>query len=506
MNAVRGLAIRLGDLSWRIKVPLAITAVILLTEVFVTLALVTRALSDARRDLKVSAEGLAVLLAQSLREPLLRDDLWMAYEVIQAPLRVRASDSPLLGVVVLDRLGQVFVASEPRRYPVLLAGAELPSLFKELASGSEQAAEVRFLTQRGEEGPEIGAAASILAQDGDRLGTILLEYDGSIQAHRARVAIGEVALISIPGLLILVPLGWLAGKRLAEPLAQIASALSAVAERRPAEVLRQLGTLPVGQRDEVARLAREARSMLQELERKAGLEREVMAADRLAAIGRVSAAIAHEINNPLGGMLNAIDTAIRYGEADAVTTTTLGLLQRGLQQIRSIVSALLVEARLDTPSLSAQDWADLRMLVQPDALASKVDLRWEVPGETAEFLALPGHEVRQITLNLLLNAIEAARVQSSQQAVVRLHVSVCEESLHLCVSNTGTVLAAEELNTVFEPFVSDYETRTERRRGLGLWVCWQLVERLKGSIQVKSAGGETSFMVRLPIARVQEST
>lgn len=495
---------KLLDVSWRIKVPLAITAVILITEVVVTIALVTRALADARRDLKLGAEGLAVLLAQSLREPLIRDDLWLAYEVIQAPLRVRPSDSPLRGMVVLDRFDQVFVASEPRRYPVLMAGAELPALFRELASSAGPDPAVRFRTGAREGGPDIAAAAPVLAQDGDRLGTILLEYDGSIQAQRARVAIAEVALISIPGLLILVPLGWLAGKRLAEPLARIASALSTVAARRPEEVLRQLGALPVGDGDEVARLTREARSMLLELERKAALEREVMAADRLAAIGRVSAAIAHEINNPLGGMLNAIDTASRYGKVDAVTATTLGLLQRGLQQIRSIVSALLVEARYDAPHLSAQDWADLRMLVQPDALARKVELRWEVAEEPRGSLALPGHEVRQLTLNLLLNAIEAATAQDTQdRPFVRLQVAVRHNRLQLEVSNSGEILAPERINTMFEPFVSGYDATTERRRGLGLWVCWQLVHRLGGSIQLSSASGQTCFAVCLPIAGAQ---
>ena len=104
---------RLRDLSWRLKVPLAITAVIVLTEVVVTTLLVTRALADARRDLEATAESMTRLLARSLRDPLLRDDLWQAFEVISAPLAARRNDSPLQGVVVLDAARQVFVASDP---------------------------------------------------------------------------------------------------------------------------------------------------------------------------------------------------------------------------------------------------------------------------------------------------------------------------------------------------------------------------------------------------------
>jgi two-component system NtrC family sensor kinase len=488
--------VKLSDISWRLKVPLAITAVILLTEVVVTTLLVNQALSDARRDLQASAESMTTLLARSLREPLLRDDLWQAFEVISAPLEARRDDSPLQSVVVLDASGQVFVASEPRRLPVLTPSSDLPEPLVSVFKLSRGDPGFQFVTGRGAEGPELAAAGPILSDDGSRVGTVVLDFDSAIHAERLRSAVLNVALVSVPGLLLLVPLGWYAGKRLAEPLAQLAQALSRVGDESPEQVAK---LLPAESGDELGHLSRQARQMLDGLARKAALEAEVMASDRLAAVGRVSAAIAHEINNPLGGMLNAIDTALKHGTPDTITRKTLGLLERGLQQIRSTVSALLVEARLDSPRLTAQDWDDLFMLVKPDALARGLDLHWRIEPLADTEAALPGHEIRQLALNLLLNAVTAARPTKDERAQVELTLARTPGLLAIVVGNTGPALPPDRLARMFEPFVASVSLDGIHRQGLGLWVCWQIVQRLHGAIDVTSDGEWTRVSVALPV-------
>ena len=483
-------------MSWRLKVPLAITAVILLTEVVVTTLLVTRALSDARRDLEASAESLSTLLARSLRDPLLRDDLWQAFEVVSAPLAARRSDSPLQGVVVLDASSQVFVSSEPRRLPLLASASALPEPLAGIAIKAMGDSRFHFALGQGPAGPELAAAGPILADDGSRLGTVVLDFDGAIYAERLRSAVIDVALVSVPGLLLLVPLGWYAGKRLAEPLAQMTHALARVSDESPEQVLK---LLPPESGDEIGQLSTQARQMLDGLARKAALEREVMASDRLAAVGRVSAAIAHEINNPLGGMLNAIDTATRHGQPDAVSRQTFGLLQRGLQQIRATVGALLVEARLDSPRLIGQDWDDLLLLIQPDAAARGLQLQWQIEAWAEIEAPLPAHEVRQLALNLLLNATAAAKSPEQGQAAVEFTVARAPGLLAIVVGNTGPALPPERLSRMFEPFVAAGTGEGLHRHGLGLWVCWQIVQRLEGSIDVASDGEWTRVSVSLPV-------
>lgn len=486
---------RLRDLSWRLKVPIAITVVILVTEIVVTGLLVSRALSNSQRDLEYSAESLTTVLASSLRDAILRDDVWQGFEIISKPLEARRSDNPLKAVVVLDVTDVVFVSSDPNRIPMSMEGVSLPAPLPAVAS-TANAPHFTFVLGTGSSGPELAAAKPIMTDDGIRLGTVVLEFDGEMYAARVRSAIVEVALISVPGLLLLIPLGWYAGKRLAEPLAQIAQVLARVGHDPPDQVIK---LLPPESGDELGQLSAQARLMLNGLARKSALEQEVMASDRLAAIGRVSAAIAHEINNPLGGMLNAIDTALKHGQPDALSKKTLGLLDRGLQQIRSTVEALLVEARLNSPQLNDQDWEDLLLLVQPNAMAQNIQLFWNIEPSVHGHMPLPAHEIRQLTLNLLLNALAAAKETGNERAAVELTVAHTPGWLAIVVGNTGKALTTERIGQMFEPFVAADPSETHHRHGLGLWICWQIVERMNGSIHVASDDPWTRVSVSLPI-------
>ena len=81
--------------------------------------------------------------------------------------------------------------------------------------------------------------------------------------------------------------------------------------------------------------------------------------------------------------MNSVDTLAKHGTPDFLTRRTLGLLQRGLQQIASTVSALLVEARLDSPAMGAPDWQDLKTLVPPQLEMKRLTLEWHVQTETS---------------------------------------------------------------------------------------------------------------------------
>src|SRR3546814_15640689 len=85
-----------------------------------------------------------------------------------------------------------------------------------------------------------------------------------------------------------------------------------------------------------------------------------------------------------------------------LTTKTVELVRRGLNQIRHTVGALLVEARLDASQMSPADWEDLRTLIEPEIKARHARLLWDVQPDLA--IDLPAHLVRQLPLNLLLHA------------------------------------------------------------------------------------------------------
>ena len=97
----------------------------------------------------------------------------------------------------------------------------LPEPLAPIAVKSAEDTGFHFALGRGAAGPELAAAGPIVAEDGRRLGTVVLDYDGAVYAERVRSAVVDVALLSVPGLLLLVPLGWYAGKRLALPHSRV---------------------------------------------------------------------------------------------------------------------------------------------------------------------------------------------------------------------------------------------------------------------------------------------
>ena len=195
------------------------------------------------------------------------------------------------------------------------------------------------------------------------------------------------------------------------------------------------------------------------------------------------------INNPLGGMLNAISTLKRHGSPDHLTQKTISLLERGLSQIRETVAALLVEAKVKSHPLSAADFDDVRILVGPAAHKLGTRLEWTI--DLPVTLALPSTLVRQVLINLMLNAIAAA----GKDGRVAMRATAEENALRLMVENNGKSLLPEQMTRLFEPFTS----LSEQGHGLGLWICYRIVTQLGGTIRAESSQELTRFIAHLPL-------
>jgi signal transduction histidine kinase len=293
--------------------------------------------------------------------------------------------------------------------------------------------------------------------------------------------------VTVLVLLVILPVSWVWARRTAQPLLRLAAAMKQI----PLELeAARLADLPRSG-DEVGQLGEAFRRMVAEMHVKQEMERQMLSSERLAAIGRLTAGIAHEINNPLAGMLTALDTFQRHGGDEQRAERTLSLLQRGLTQIRSTVGALLVEAKVEDRPFAPEDIDDLLILVEAEAHARAV--RIAVDGRIAEAVPLPATLLRQIVLNLLLNAVAAA----GEGGMVRLNVHGTPRGLTVSVFNDGVHIEQEAMPYLFEPFSTGRETG----HGLGLWIVYQITRQLNGEIAVESEPGCTTFTIEIPYGK-----
>lgn len=476
------------DLSLGYKIPLRVVALVMVTASVLASVLVYRSVNDLRDNLIANATRMGRVVADTLVEPMLHDDVWRAFEVVNIPFRPSpkpANDQNAEYMVVLDTANLVFVSNQPERFPMMrppaIADPILAKFFQkpaqpwpnELTVVDTPSSQALFLLIP-------------IESDGVRIGTLVMNYPKPPFAARLRSLARDAVLITLFVLATLLPLGIYWGRRMAAPLLQLSDAMGKVAPHLPDPEDIQLEE----SKDEIGRLAKSFKRMLTELKEKEQLQQQVITSDRLAALGRLAAGVAHEINNPLGGMLNAISTFKRHGEKDPLTLKTVSILERGLLQIKETVAALLVEAKVQTRPFDPDDVTDICTLLQAEIEQKHIAFTCEV--SLIEALPISATLVRQVIINLLLNAIHATQPQG------HIYLHICRDSTHLFIEvrNEGSPIPPEKVPYLFEPFTSF----SENGNGLGLWVIYQVVQQLGGLITVQSEPTLTQFRVQLPLA------
>jgi signal transduction histidine kinase len=476
----------LRDLSFRYKIPLRGAVLVLITAFLLSASLIYREYRDLKEDVIATSASLGRLLAKTLITPMIHDDVWRAYEIINSPFAANGPDNPKIAdfIVVLDRRHQVYIATHPGDYRMLTDPGRSNPDFNRLQDALASFREFESKTVELDHSDRIYMVTPIVS-DGVLLGTLVMGHSKSAFMPRFLDIAKSGGVVALLVIAFLIPASWYWAQRFAKPLVDLADTMGKVKTSIPDDSdirIEESG-------DEIGRLGSAFKDMLQGLREKESLEKQMILSERLAAVGRLAAAIAHEINNPLGGMLNALNTFKRHGSEDPLAVRTFSLVERGLVQIKDTLSAMLVEVRQRSHELTRQDVEDTRTLVLPNAQNKNVAFAWqnEVPGS----VSLPATPVRQILINLLLNAVQAVEDGGKMGCTVNVENGV----LGITVTNSGDLIPQESMEVLFEPL----STTRDAGHGLGLWVTYQLVHQLGGEIIADSQPGETRFSVALPI-------
>lgn len=483
--------------SFRHKIPLWTSFLIGLSIFVVGAALMTRAYEDMKRAVVISADNLAHTLANTVAPTLLHDDVWRAFEIVRSPIRADSASIPVQvdAVLVFDRDRRVFVSSHPDALPMLSEAAALGPDWQQLDDQLDRSPQGPWpLVLEPQESSYLYLALPVTDKDA-QLGHIVLRYAKSVFHPWFIDTIWQGFGIGLLVLAVLIPINWYWGSRMATPLVDLARRMGMM----PGQVPEPLPPELYPYDDELGQLFHAYDRMVLALREKEALEGEMVRSERLAAIGQLTAGIAHEINNPLAGLITAVDTLKLRDDLDPKALRHLELIDRGLMQIRDTVAALLVQTRVQARPLSQHDLDDIHTLIQPQVAKRRIRLSWSatMPAE----LPAPASLVRQILINLLLNAVQAA-AEGGQVSFSLGRGNGPEPCLAIVVRNDGTLLGDEQLAHLFEPFAS---TRVGGH-GLGLWVTYQIVTQLDGRIDARNVDGQVQFIVNLPLGDVPCNT
>lgn len=427
------------------------------------------AVQDARlRELaRLHIDGLSVALGPFV----LRKDVWEVFDTLDRA-REAMDGQRLVLTVVSDETGRVLAASDPLRAPVDSPMADLVddagSMATVSASGSDPI--VRVLAP--------------LAYQGRIIGQVLTELDVTDLVAERRHALWILLAGNALAIGVLSIGGYVLMRRMLRPITLLAAQMArgtGAPEAVPGDLV------PKGD-SELARLVQTYNAMSSAVEAKAEAERRLAERERFVSLGRLSSSLAHEINNPLGGLLNATDTILTYADRPEVVRTSAALIDRGLRHLRDVARTTLDLNRLDRLGvpLTREDFDDLHILFEPEAHRHGLRLDWKI--NDAALPALDAAPVRQIVLNLLLNAAAVGQSGGS----VSFAADAMDSGLCLTFEDTGPGLPETALRRLL---TSD---PMPPGGGVGLRLVHDLVAGLGGRIVHRRAADTTVLTVTLP--------
>lgn len=462
-----------------VRVPLFTSVFMLAVSFIVTNTVLSRLAQTQERHLQKLSLAYVDGLSASLVPHILREDIWEVFDTLDRSRSVYTGLNAL-NTVVLSSDDMVIAASDPAAFPT--AEAVNPAILRDIAVGGQLTID------------ETSETARLLRQvkvQGQHIGSVYADLDISALLAERRSVLWQLIVTNVFLTIALTCAAYFLVRRMVEPVRTLGDYL----ERGGGgsmEIIppHQLQSATGEFRRLFERYNVMARAANDRLELAAQLAKE----ERLASLGRLASGMAHEINNPLGGLFNALDSLKRYGNRAEVRASSIRLIESGLGGIREVVRAMLMSYRQknDPGFLRPQDIDDLRYLIKPSLRQKQLKIEWS--NEIGSEIRVWRQHIRDAALNLLLNACAASPIGGT----IHFRTSILDNSVKLQVWDEGEGMP--------EPYRAFLEARGTSRTplkpggGLGLWMVRRLLDEVNGTASVETGGDGTTIRLTIPVA------
>lgn len=305
--------------------------------------------------------------------------------------------------------------------------------------------------------------------------------------------------ITFLGTLAAMTLSYLLAKRISVPIEKLAQAAQDIAHGK-------LNTRVAStSNDELGDLAESFNSMASSLQQrdqqvKEYTKNKIMESERLALVGQLSANIAHELNNPLQGIVTYSHLLLeKLPCEDTSSVSSLNRIVTQANRCRDIIRGLLDFARQRKPDKTICNLNSVLQecltLVENQALFHNIEIECEFDTSSPMIVIDPA-QFQQVALNLIINAAEAMEDGGTLSVSTRFEPE--NDSLAVMISDTGYGISEENFEKLFDPFFTTKEVG--HGTGLGLAISYGIIKEHGGRIDVESEVGQgTTFTVHLPL-------
>jgi signal transduction histidine kinase len=472
--------------SWplAIKLSLTITAVVTAVGFMIGAVMVSQDWSRFNEELGEKALLLSESIAITTPKSMLRKDYWSLYLSLK---NMTSRKHEIITAMILDAEGKIQAHLHPADNPMGLPFSPENTIEQVLFKQAMATREPIVISSGGYSKAGFQEGVVPLFSDQKYLGVVRVRLSVA-QLHEKAIHSAFLVLVLVMVFVFIGSvLGTIVSRRMVKPLTAVTQGLEAVGRGE----MTDFAPVPVKNRDEIGRLSVTFNQIMTELAEKKMLEEEIAMSEKLVALGRITAGVAHEVNNPLAGLLNCIDTLREHPNDKELIDRYLPVIDQGLHRIKDIVHNLLVGLKIEEgDEIESIDHIDkLHELITAEIGGRDINVIWDNIAD--KDLLIPG-KLEQIVFNLLKNAVEVL----PDGGTVTFKMYLNGAYLNIEVSDDGPGIPSKIRSQLFDPFFTTKSNGT----GLGLWVVYRLTQNLEGIIEVESEKDEgTTFHVSVPI-------